>query len=104
MDELCNPENQPEISKTRLVQTGLRHLIKSTHPVDIHIAFRNDVGMEEGGFTGCGEIEGEGSSVPCLWEERSVTCDTVHALLHAGKPTATITSVCLEVSEADGGS
>lgn len=30
--------------------------------------------------------------------------NTVYTVLHAGKPTATITSVLLEVREADGGS
>lgn len=33
-------------------------LFIETHPVDVHVAFWNDVGVEERGFTGCGEREG----------------------------------------------
>lgn len=28
-------------------------LLRSTHPVDVNIAFGNDVGVEERGFTSC---------------------------------------------------
>lgn len=73
-----------------------------THPVNVLVAFRYDMSVEESGFTRCGETQ-ERLRVQIFGrEEASVRGQCL--ILHAGKPTATITSVLLEVSDADGGS
>ncbi len=50
--------------------------IKSTHPVDIHVAFWDDVSVKEGGFTRCGKRRGSKTTmVSTVGEKKAVICD-----------------------------
>ena len=58
-----------------------------THPVDVHIALWNDVGVEEGGFTGCAGREQDQTGVSGWRREQkrwntdcpSLTCWETHS-------------------------
>lgn len=58
---------------------------KSTHPVDVRVAFWNDVAVEEGGFTRCGEREEGARSESCGRKERSEISDTPSTFLTCGE-------------------
>lgn len=76
-----------------------------THPVHVLVAFRYDMSVEECGFTRCGETRERTRVLSFGPSEAPVQNQVRKSLfLHAGKPTATMTSVLLEVSDADGGS